>query len=269
MQSSKLVIIGRNCDLKLPESHGREYGNVSIVDVSMARAELEKYKGVEPEIGVVYIKHPFADVYIANNDLLDVNLASVMVSEISSFAKKLGALTTYSSIEITEKNWLGREIKLSASNGSTASEGSSKRKRIEEKLAKLTAISTLDNHPGKLSAKEYEEAKRIYESSHFLRFCDMGGTCKNMLDFRNPDNRLNEGVTFLHFSASIYLSDTLKVAGALKKASILKASASFAQNKKYFKKFEIVFYTNFTEQEKIESPLKKQTKHQKYHKDTP
>ncbi len=77
-----------------------------------------------------------------------------------------------------------------------------------------------------------------------------------MLDFRNPDNRLNEAVIHLRFSASINLSDTLKVAGALKKASILKANASFAQNKKYSKTFDIDFYANFTEQEKIESPLK-------------
>ena len=256
--SSNIVLIGKNYNLKLSESHPREYGKVIIIDQKLAEADKDKFKGAKPEPGVVFVKHPYADVYVANNDLLDVNLAGVMMSEISSFAKHLGALTVHSSIEITEKSWLGREIKMSASDGKTEGKVSSKREQAYEKLAKLTAISTLDNQPGKLSKEEYKEAIRIYDNSSFLRYCDISGTCKHMLDFRDPDKRLTEKVDTLEFVAPINLTDDLKIAGSLKKAPILKANASFSQKKKYSKVFSIRFYANFVESEKIESPLKKE-----------
>ena len=244
-----IILIGQGQDLKLSESHPKEYGDVRIITKERALLESNKYFGAVPEVGGVFIKHPYADCYIANNDLLDINIVGVMIREITTLAKKLGALSVWSSIKIAEKKWLLRTTSLEVEKGTIKTGVSSKREKTAEKIAQLTRESTLANQPLKLTEDEYKDARLFYEQSKFLMHCDVGGTCRDMVDFRNPASRLQEGKETMHFTASVNLTDELQIAGSLEKAPILKAKAGFSQKKKYSKSFEIIFHANFAERD--------------------
>ena len=247
MKDNHIILIGQLQDLKLSESHPKEYGDVKIIRKENAVLERNKFIGAAPEVGCVFIKHPYADCYIANNDLLDINIVGVMIREITTLAKKLGALSVWSYIKVAEKKWLLRTTSLEVEKGTVKSRVSSRREKTAEKIAELTVESTLANEHFILTEDEYKDARNFYENSQFLIHCDVGGTCSNMVEFRNPASRLLEGKDTMRFSASVNLTDDLQIAGELQNASILKAKAGFSQNKKYSKSFEIIFHANFTE----------------------
>ena len=56
--NKNVVIIGDLGDLKLPESHSKEYNKIDIVQDKTA-IQNGNFIGARPERGVVFIKHPY------------------------------------------------------------------------------------------------------------------------------------------------------------------------------------------------------------------
>lgn len=239
-----VVIIGDSGDMKLPESHQKEYNKIEIVHYETARQD-GRYIGARPERGVVFIKHPYLDCFVANNDDLDLYICSAMIGDLALFAQELGARHVDFSLVISSKRLFTNKVEVQAKKGQSQGKAKSNYEKEAKAYAKLTEDRYFIRDADILSKEEFDKAKRHFENSGLFRVCDPLGTAKSMLMGRDPESNTRIESNKIVIVKKINLNEVLSIALSYKKASILKASGAYSQNKKFSKHIRIEMYVDF------------------------
>ena len=242
--NNNVIIIGDSGDMKLPESHRKEYGRIRIVRLEDAQND-ERYIGATPQRGVVFIKHPYMDCYVANNEDLDYNICSAMVGDLSIFAQELGARHIEFSITISSKKLFTNRTELKVTGGSNEGAASGKYKKELTAFAKLSEKRNFIREDDALSEEEYNKAKKHFDNSELFKHCDPSKTAKSLLMGRNPQAKTKSSDDKLIIDKTINLNDDLSIAISYKKASILKANSTYTQNRKFKKHIHIEMLVDF------------------------
>ena len=255
-----VVLIGDSGDMKLPESHPKEYGKVSLVYDKAAVAVPNKYIGAVPERGVIFVKHPYMDCYVAHNDELAYNICAAMIGDLSIFAQELGAKRISFSITISSKRFFSNKTEISVSNGINRNgnkkdeknkdennQGSAKEEYKKERkaFAKLSEERVFDRTDPILSEEEYRIAQKHFNDSALFKYCDPLRTAESMLMGRDPCAKTKCKKKTIRIEKNMNLNDELAVAASFKKASILKAKGSYTQNRKFSKHIKIQMDVSF------------------------
>ena len=242
--NKNVVIIGDSGDMKLQESHPKEYNKIDIVRYETAIND-GHFVGARPQRGVVFIKHPYLDCYVANNDELDYNICSTMIGDLASFAQDLGARHIWFSLTISSKKLFSNKVELQAESGENQGKAKSNYEKEAKNFAELTEDKFFTRETDYLSQEDFDKAKRHFENSDLFRFCDPSGTAKSMLNGRDPESNTKIESNKIVIDKKINLNEELSIALSYKKASILKASGAYSQNKKFSKHIKIVMYVDF------------------------
>lgn len=242
--NSNVIIIGDSGDMKLQESHPREYNKVEIIRLEEAQND-KRYIGAEPQRGAVFVKHPFMNCFVANNEDLDYNICSAMVGDIRLFAQELGARFICFSITIKSKKLFSNKIEIKVSAGKNEGKANSKFEKEIDAFASLSAGSNFDRDVDYLSEEEFEIAKQHFEQSNLFKHCDPLKTAESMLKGRDPNAKTKIRDTNLVIDKTINLNEELSIAFSYKKAAILKANGAYTQNKKFSKHIHIEMFYDF------------------------
>lgn len=242
--SKKVIIIGDSGDMKLAESHKKEYGKITIVHEDNAKED-RRFIGAIPQRGVVFVKHPYMDCYVANNNDLDYNICAAMVGELKIFAQKLGVKYIWFTITVKSKRLFSNKVELTVSQGETKGKASSKYEKQVSLFAKLSEGQNFQRNNDLLSEEEFKDAKLFFEKSDLFKYCDPSRTAESMLMGRNPETE-TKSMSFVQvIDKTINLNEDLSIALSYKKASMLKASGAYAQNRSFSKHFHIEMYCDF------------------------
>lgn len=239
-----VVIIGDSGDMKLPESHSKEYNKINIVHYETAIND-GHFIGAWPQRGVVFIKHPYLDCFVANNEELDLNICSAMIGDLALFAQELGARYIHFLLTVSSKRILSNKVEVKAEGGQNQGNVNGKYEKEAKAYAKLTEDRNFIRETDVLSEEEYEIAKSHFENSYLFRFCDPLKTAKSMLMGRNPQAGTKSTSDSIVIDKKINLNEVLSIALSYKKASILKASGAYSQNKKFSKHIHIEMFVDF------------------------
>ena len=242
--NKNVVIIGDSGDMKLPESHQKEYNKIDIVHYETA-IQNGNFIGARPERGVVFIKHPYLNCFVANNDELDFYVCSAMIGDLALFAQELGARHIWFSLTISSKRIFTNKVDVQAKSGKNQGKAKSNYEKEAKAYAKLTEDRYFIRETDILSKEEFDKAKRHFENSDLFRFCDPSGTAKSMLMGRDPESNTKIESNKIVIVKKINLNEDLSIALSYKNASILKASGAYSQNKKFSKHIRIEMYVDF------------------------
>lgn len=239
-----VIIIGDNGDMMLPESHPKEYRKIVIINANAAKPA-DRFIGASPQRGDVFIKHPYLDCFVANNEDLSWNICSAIVGDLSIFAQELGARLICFSISISSKRLFSNRVEVAVKAGKSDGKANVKYKKESEQFAKLSEKRAFERDEDTLTKEEFDKAQLHYQNSTLFRYCDPLRTAESMLNGRNPESGTRSMKYSVVIDKTINLNEELAVAVTYKKLKILKANGAYTQNKKFYKHIHIEMFVNF------------------------
>lgn len=244
---SNVILIGQNKDLALP--YNEEYGKVlnkaslkSINDV----IDDERFL-VKPEVGMVFIKHPFLDVFIPNDENLELEIYRHSIQEVFNLAQDLGAISCTYDLTIEQKSFLGFKMKGSVKSPQGDADAQCEGHVDNNFWQQLNMRYKNYRVDGStiLSMEEYEKAKNRLENSEYLK---RDPQAKDMLERRNPASRTQREEMHLTYALSKDMNEDLAIAAKLKGAGgALKIKGSYTKNKKITKRVVATYTIKFVE----------------------
>jgi len=244
---SNVILIGQNKDLALPynDEYGKVLNNATLKAINDVIDD-ERFL-VKPEVGMVFIKHPFLDIYIPNDENLELEIYRNSIQEVFNLAQDLGAISCVYDLTIEKRSFLGLKMKYSVK--SPHGEGDAECKNQVDKHFWQQLNMRYKNYrvDGStiLSVDEYEKAKHRLENSEYLR---RDPQAKDMLERRNPASQTQRKEMHLTYALSKDMNEDLAIAAKLKGAGgALKIKGSYTQSKKITRKVVASYTIKFLE----------------------
>lgn len=249
---ANVVYVGHGSDLAFPyhNNYGKYFRHVKIVPIeSIAN---DPCYLANPEVGMVYIKHPYLPIYLPNNDELELNIYRQSIQEVFNLAEDLGAVRCDYTLSIEQRSIFGFHTKgkVSTPKGDGEMEVSEKLdKYFWQQLGMKYENERIDGSKI-ITQDEYLKAvKRLNESDYLKR----DPIAKDLLERRTPEYLNQRRKMTVTYSLISDINEDLAAAAKLKAASgILKINGSYTQNRRITRKVSATYTIVFWEEEKNE-----------------
>ncbi len=240
-----VILIGNGSDLAFPyhDHYKKQLKGVKIVPVDSVVGDNHYLS--KPEVGMVFIKHPYLDLYLPNNEELELNIYRQSIQEVFNLAQDLGALKCDYTLTIEQRKFLGIKAKGKVSNpkgeGEMSVEGSVD-KNFWQQLNMSYENARVDGSTI-ITAEEFEKAKRRLQESEYLR---RDPIARNMLEMRDPNSINQRKKMHLTYSLIEDINEDLAVAAKLKAAGgVLNIKGSYTQKQKITRKVSATYTISF------------------------
>ena len=246
---SNIILIGNESDMgfRYHKDYQDKFKGVTVKTPESVADDI-RFRA-RPEIGMIFIKHPYLDLYLPNNESLEMDIYRQSIQAVFNLAQKLGAIRCEYVLNIEERRFLGMKAKGTVScpkgDGEVTVDGHTD-KHFWQGLEMVYKNLRVDNSDI-ISESEYDDAKKLFESCEYLR---RSPQALNMLEMRNPSSKTQRAYESLSYSLNENINEELAIAANLKTmGSVIRVKGEYSQKKQINRKVSAKYRIWFREQE--------------------
>lgn len=242
---ANIILIGNDSDMGFPYHKDYQSKFKGVTIKTPASVENDIRFRTRPEIGMIFIKHPYLDLYIPNNESLEMDIYRQSIQAVFNLAQKLGAIRCEYVLNIEERHFMGIKAKGTVScpkgDGDVKVEGNTD-KQFWQGLEMVYRNQRIDDSEI-ISEMEYDAAKKYFESCEYLH---RSPQALNMLEMRAPSSKTQRAYESLSYSLIENINEELAIAANLRSAAnIVSVKGEYSQkkqiNRKVSAKYKIWF----------------------------